>query len=162
MKIYVNANSKLEDARSSASAFTVVGIAGIVILVLLDAGTIPIQLAMPNLIMVNVIMGILFLIFLIAGIHSILSLRQLSSFVTEEEKREQEILQWFRNNYKDSFSMEAPAATDEDNESEQYFVRYEKMTQLITSEYPDLKEEYVDHLIEILYEEIFQNDSEKE
>lgn len=155
MKIYVNADTRLEDARSSASAFTFAGAVGIIVLILLHTGIIPIRLELSNLIMTSIIMGIVSLIFLGMGIHAMLSIRKLSVSASEEQAKEKEILQWFHDNCKDSLLAASCASSDEGGESELYFARYEQMTGLITDRYPELKEEYVDHLVETLYNDIF-------
>lgn len=163
MKLYVDANTKLEDARSTASAFTIVGVIGIIALILLDTGALPIQLATPSQVMVNVVMGVLFLIFLMVGIRSMFSIRKLTESVDEEQNREQEILSWFRDSYRSVSQATNPIpktandteSSGDSEQSELYFSRYEQMSSHLLTQYPDLQEEYVDHLVELLYEEFY-------
>ena len=85
MKVYVSKETKKEDMRSTAYAFLSVGILGLLLLVLLWAGILTVQLADYMKVMLTVVMGAMFLVFLVVGIQS---LRQYQSLKTQSEKEQ--------------------------------------------------------------------------
>lgn len=156
MKIYVDSKKKVEDTRSSALSLTIIGGLGIFALLLINLGIIPISFIGTSKIMINVVMGILFLIFLIIGICSFLSLKNLQSQASLETALEQEITDWFLSTYKDSLQTIPVGESEEEGQEESlYFTRYEKINGLLLAKYPDLSEEKADHLIEELYGQIY-------
>ena len=114
-------------------------------------GILTVQLADYMKVMLTVVMGAMFLVFLVVGIQS---LRQYQSLKTQSEKEqdlENEIKKWFSDHYD---------ASEWDNfvsdEANLYYERYEKMESMIRSAYPDLEETFLDHLIEELYADFFE------
>lgn len=151
MKVYVSKETKKADMRSTAYAFLSVGILGLLLLVLLWAGILTVQLADYMKVMLTVVMGAMFLVFLVVGIQS---LRQYQSLKTQSEKEqdlENEIKKWFSDHYDasewDNFVSDG---------ANLYYERYEKMESMIRSAYPNLEETFLDHLIEELYADFFE------
>lgn len=151
MKVYVSKETKKADMRSTAYAFLSVGILGLLLLVLLWAGILTVQLADYMKVMLTVVMGAMFLVFLVVGIQS---LRQYQSLKTQSEKEqdlENEIKKWFSDHFDasewDNFASDG---------ANLYYERYEKMESMIRSAYPNLEETFLDHLIEELYADFFE------
>jgi hypothetical protein len=150
--MYVNPDTKVEDYRSTAWSFTIVGAAGIVLVVLLNLGILPFEFPADKNVMMTIVMGIMFLIFLLIGIRSFLSLRKLSDAAKAENSLDAEIKEWFLAEYTEVMKDES---TEDETDEELYYPRYRKMSELILAKYPGLSEDFLDHVIEELYSELF-------
>lgn len=158
MKIYVDQNTRLEDMKSTAWSFSIVGIAGIVFLILLWMGMLPIQIVQDTKIILTVVMGILFAFFLFVGIHAFASLNRLKASASNEKNTYDTIVSWFMDSYAEALQKKKFDETEsEDINSGEllYFPRYQEISTIIASEYPDLSEEFLDHIVEDLYAKIF-------
>ncbi len=150
---YVSKKSKTEDMKSTAYTFTIVGILGLVLLVLFAIGVLPLHTASYMKVMICVVMGTMFVIFLVIGIRSFAQIKSYSDAADNEEELLSEILAWFRDSY-DKNAIDASLDTNQQEEM-LYFARYEVMRQNIVGKYPDVEEALLDHIIETLYAEIF-------
>ena len=83
-KIFVESSKKLEDVRSTAYTFTIVGGIGFIAVILLALGILPLKLESFNRTMMAVVMGILFLIFFGVGIRSFLEMKSLKQSSSNE------------------------------------------------------------------------------
>jgi hypothetical protein len=151
--MYIDPDSRVEDNRSTAWSFTLVSIIGIVLLVLLDMDVLPVTVADFQKIILSVVMGILFLIFLGIGIFSFLSIKKLKASAERENSLDREILEWFLKEY--TGFMKNYSVEEEDGPEELYYPRYQKMSELILAQYPGISEEFKDHIIEELYSSLF-------
>lgn len=154
--VYIEKSAKYNDVKSTAFTFTIIGVLGIICIVLFDAGFFSLNIASYMKIMMNLVMGTLFVIFTIVGIRSFLQLKVLSLEVTKEEETTNEINTWFQEHYS-SKDIDSSFSTDELSEEQLYFKRYEKMKQMISNQYSNLSEDYLDHMIELLYHELFES-----
>lgn len=151
--VYVSKKKKAADLTSTAYSFTLVSIAGILFLVLFFTGVLPFETPFPTKVLASVVMGIMFLAFLAIGIRSFMELKSLSAAAEQEEQTLAEITDWFRSTY----PREALKETEEgEEESQLYFSRCERMQALILEQYDNLEENFLDHIIEMLYEEYYQ------
>lgn len=149
---YVSKKAKADDLKSTAYTFTLVSVVGMIFLVLFVMDVLPFQTAFHTKVMSSIVMGIMFLIFLIIGIRSFMEIKPVSNEANEEEKRFAEITAWFRSSYTKK-DIDAHIETGDENQI--YFSRYEIMQQSISEKYPDLDEAFLDHIIETLYTELF-------
>jgi hypothetical protein len=149
--MYVNPDTKVEDYRSTAWSFTIVGAVGLVF----NFGILPIAFSGVRNVMMTIVTGIIFLIFLIIGIRSFLSLRKLSAAAKTENSLEAEIREWFLGEHTESMKNFSAEETPDDTDEELYYPRYRKMSELILAKYPGLSEDFLDHVIEELYSELF-------
>lgn len=150
---YVSKKSKTEDIRSTAYTFTLVGFAGIVIVILFAAGVLPLHTAGYMKVIISIVMGTLFVIFSGIGIRSFQQIKTVTAEADSEEKLLSEATEWFRTEF-DKKTIDAGLDTGESEET-LYFARYEKMHSIFLSRYPDMEESLLDHIIETLYGEIF-------
>lgn len=152
MKIYVDQKTKLADMKSTAWSFLVVGIFGLFLLVLLWMGVLPVSLAPETQVILTVVMGALFVFFTGTGIHAFCSLKNLKHAAEDEKDTYTKIVDWFLANH----AMEVQShAFAEDKPELLYFPRYQMITGIISGHYPDLSEEFLDHIAEDLYAKIF-------
>lgn len=150
---YVSKRTKKEDMKSTAYSFTLIGIAGIILLILFLAGVFPVETAIHTKIMSGIVMGGMFLIFLCVGLHSFSQIKQLDKEADCEEDTYAKIIEWFRSTYTAS-DIDAEVNLEQPEEM-LYFSRYEIMGRFIQESFGDLEESFLDHIIEDLYSEFF-------
>lgn len=153
--MYIDPNTRQKDNLSTAWSFTLVGGIGIVFLVLFDLGIIPLPVADVQKIILSVVMGILFVLFFIIGVHSFLSAGKIEKTADKELSLDKEITEWFLKEYTDiirDFSSEEMDASEPES---LYYPRYDKICELILNKYPNISEEFKDHLADQLYSAIF-------
>jgi hypothetical protein len=153
--MYMNPDAKVEDNRSTAWSFTIVSVLGIVVLVLLDLDRLPFVVAVEQKVVLSAVMGCLFLIFLVIGIRSFLSIRQLEAAAQEENSLEKEITEWFLKEHAADMRDFSTEAVNPESPEELYYPRYERMSELILAQYPGISEDFKDHVIEELYAAVF-------
>ena len=134
MKVYVSKESKKEETKSTAYSFLLVSVFGFIALILFAT-------------------GVLFVI-------GIVSLRQLKTLGTQAEKENDlssEIISWFTSTYS---AKDIDESMDEEVfDQDLYFKRYEIMTRFLSKQYPDLEETFLDHLVEELYGNLFEENT---
>ena len=152
-RAYISKKAKVEDMKSTAYTFTVCGAVGIIGLILFATGVLPVQTAEYMKIMICIVMGCMFLIFLIVGIRSFSQLKSMTDAANSEEDLLSEALEWFKTNY-NANDIDQNLDTSQ-SEEVIYFARYEKMRQLLSEKYADMDDSLTDHVIETLYAELF-------
>ena len=150
---YISGKTKTEDMKSTAYTFTFVGALGLVLLALFAAGVLPIRMAGYLKVMMCLVMGTMFVIFLVIGLRSFAQIKACKAAADREETLLSEILHWFGENF-DQTSLDEGLDTSQPEET-LYFARYEVMRRNILAKYPDIDESLLDHVIETLYAEIF-------
>lgn len=157
-KAYVEMRTKYEDMKSTACSFLLVGAAGILFLVLVAAGFIPLQFAAYMKGIMGIVMGGMFLIFLIIGIRSFLQLSSLKAKVLKEDQETDAAKSWFFENYS-AKAIDLSADTSPDEEVQQkYFKRSRLIRQKLREQFQTYEEAFLDHLTEQFYEELFPQD----
>lgn len=152
---YQEADKKAEDYKSGADTLIIVGIAGVIALVLLNLGIIPISLTGFSKAMITGVMGVMFVIFIITGISSRKSYKALKEQAGTEKDKKAEIQAYLKENILlDTF--DADLIDDEPAMEILYFRRIEKMKEMIRSAYPSIDTSFMDYIIEETYSEIFE------
>lgn len=150
---YISGKTKTEDMKSTAYTFTFVGALGLLLLALFAAGILPIRMAVYMKVMMCLVMGGMFAVFLVIGLRSFAQIKVCKAEADSEETLLSEILHWFKENF-DRTSLDEGLDTRQPEET-LYFARYEVMRRNILAKYPDIDELLLDHVIETLYAEIF-------
>lgn len=148
---YTQKSKKLEDARSSSWLFIVFGAVGLLLILAVWLGLIPLNLALYMKVLYTIVLGSLFVIFIILGVHYKRKIKGLESETTTERMQTEEIVSFFTEEY----PLEAlDKCIDEENLSMEqlYFARYEKLSALIQEKYGISDGAYLDFLIEKIYE----------
>ena len=147
MKVYVSKESKKEETKSTAYSFLLVSVFGFIALILFATGVLPVHVADYMKIMLCIVIGIV-------------SLRQLKTLGTQAEKENDlssEIISWFTSTYS---AKDIDESMDEEVfDQDLYFKRYEIMTRFLSKQYPDLEETFLDHLVEELYGNLFEENT---
>lgn len=146
MKIYVSEKERFKDVQSSAYSFTIMGIIGYALLILLWLDKLPVNMDIPNKIMTSVVMGVLFSVFFLVGIKSFLSLSTIKNNASRQENTETDIIDWFFENNKELVSSFNFDSSSEEN----YFDMYNSISDILTRHFSQLKEEENDHITEII------------
>ncbi len=148
--IYVKKEEQYRDLKSSASTFIFVSILGLVIFILNAAGIISI-FAGP---MPYIVMSLLFIGFLYVGFSSYVKAQKVEKEIDGENNVTQSINDWLSQNVtaEQLDTLTDPNETDEIR----FFHKLEKMKELITAEFGDLDEGYLDLLVEEYYNNIFE------
>lgn len=157
MKVYVSKESKKEETKSTAYSFLLVSVFGFIALILFATGALPVHVADYMKIMLCIVMGAMLLIFFVIGIVSLRQLKTLGTQAEKENDLSSEIISWFTSTYsaKDIDESMDEKVFDQDL----YFKRYEIMTRFLSKQYPDLEETFLDHLVEELYGNLFEENT---
>ncbi|MDY2591178.1 MAG: hypothetical protein SOW32_13515 [Agathobacter sp.] len=145
MKIYINEKERYNDVKSTGYSFTIISVIGFILLILMWTNTLPINIDITNKIMTSVVMGILFTIFLIIGIKSFLSLKKIQESADNQEKINSNIITWFFDNIDAAFDTAS---------EENYFETYNTISEILTSQFPTLREEELDYITEAIISKI--------
>lgn len=154
--VYVKKETAYEDMKSTATTFLCIGTLGIICLLLWGFGVIRLQMEGYMKILMFLVMGTLFVVFLIIGIRYQMRLKSVKEEAGSEKQLTEEIIRWFLDTYS-ADDIDAGIADTSVGEEQLYFQRYEVMERCISSRYPDLDGAYQDHMLEELYGRIFQN-----
>lgn len=96
---YVSKKTKIEDVTSTAYTFTIVSVAGFILLILFGLDLLPFHSASYTKTLILIVMGVMFAIFFFVGIKSFMELKTLSNAADREEKQFEEICHWFLDTY---------------------------------------------------------------
>lgn len=108
-------------------------------------------------IMLCIVMGVMLLIFFVIGIVSLRQLKTLGTQAEKENDLSSEIISWFTSTYS---AKDIDESMDEEVfDQDLYFKRYEIMTRFLSKQYPDLEETFLDHLVEELYGNLFEENT---
>ena len=157
MKVYVSKESKKEETKSTAYSFLLVSVFGFIALILVATGVLPVGVADYMKIMLCMVMGGMLLIFFVIGIVSLRQLKTLGTQAEKENDLSSEIISWFTSTYS---AKDIDESMDEEVfDQDLYFKRYEIMTRFLSKQYPDLEETFLDHLVEELYGNLFEENT---
>lgn len=153
-KTYVKKEAAYEDAKSTASTFLIIGILGIIALILIGFDIIPLSMETYTKILMLIVMGALFVIFLIVGIVYQTRLNSLKSEIREEENLSQTVSGWFYENFTKE-AIDGQLEQIPEGEEALYFARYEIMEEALKRRFPDLNESFADQMLEEFYGKLF-------
>lgn len=149
-------NEKTKDLRSSGYALTICGGAGLIVMILIFSGVIPLSLEGVFGLVTKVVMSFLFVLFLLAGIHSFRRSKSVSQDAVRETEKKKEIKKWFRESF-DAKAIDELIDTElEDNDL--YFERTDLIKDKICERFMDIEDALMSELTEELYSELFETD----
>ncbi|SCP94930.1 hypothetical protein [Anaerobium acetethylicum] len=155
---YVKKADRYDEVISSAYTFLLVGVIGLIALFLVATNVIPLNLAGGSKYLIYIVMGAMFVIFLVISVYSFKSAKVLAKEAVEEKELTEAIMDWFIKGFsKEAFEVSADTANDEKISDEvRYFRRCEKIKEIISTTYENLDESYLDKITEDLYQKIFE------
>lgn len=153
---YQETEKKAAEYKSGANTLLAVGIVGILILLLLNMGVIPIPLTGFSKMLITGVMGVLFLIFIIMGISSRKSYQNLKNQAGTEKDLKAEMQSFLKEKIQPE-DFDADLSEDSPSPEILYFRRMEKMKELLCEQYPDSDAAFIDYIMEETYTEIFES-----
>ena len=146
-------DEKARNLRSSAYTLIIVGSAGLLFMILVLSGVIPIN--MPGIIGIlsKVIMTALFIMFLAFGIGSYLRSRKVAEDAGRESEKKEEIERWFLDSY-DGAGIDGNV-NDGDDDNDLYFDRTDFIREKISERFLDVDESLMSVMVEELYAQLF-------
>lgn len=154
---YTTKREKYEDNRSSAWTFFIVGGAGLVLVILHLTGIINFNLSTFSKIMTSVVMGGLFIIFLIVGFISTKNAARYRAEAEIEDALTDKLLTSFRELYTASSIDQMCKATEADTDYEKWQKRFGFIATTIKFESRSEDNSYVEYIAETLYNEYFDS-----
>jgi uncharacterized membrane protein len=156
IKFYQDKKAKAEDFKSSAYTLLLVGVIGIVALILINMGVLPIRFVGSGKYISNTVMGALFVIFIVIGISSFKSSKQYEKEAVDEEDLSKRIRTWIHDNVTADSIKESVYFDEGTPEEMKYFKYSEILKSMITDEFGNINASYLDALCDELYSEIFE------
>lgn len=154
--LYRNNEEKAEDSRTSAYALLGVGCFGFTAVVLFFGGVIDVHMSLTDKYMFSGVMGVFFLLFIIMGVVSLRNSQILTGKAHKEKNLTIEIKKWCVSNMEGG-GIDQELELEGVQEELKYFQRIDYMRQMISRQFMNLDEAYLDRLIEEVYPEIFEN-----
>lgn len=149
-KAYVSSKTKYEDVSSSAATLLLVGGVGLVLMILLITGVVTFPFNISTTWLFNVVMTLMFAIFIIVGIASAVNANKLKKKILTEDNTATLINEWCTDNI-DTNAIDLLIA-EELSEEEKYFERCAAIKDKICAAFQDVDMEFLDALIEDIYD----------
>ena len=153
-KEYVSNDEKANELKSSGIMLIVVGVLSCTFIVLFVLGVFPFKFRGG---FSWVIYGILFAFFgsfIYFGINSLLKYRDIIKYVRMEKEETSDFEKWFKENVTQSTVDAGLPLTDEDQSN--YFMRFERIKFMISKEFPDLNDDFIEMYIDKVYGDMFE------
>lgn len=152
--IYESSADKYSDNLSSAITFLICGIAGLVIMVLNNLHIIKLySTSGASAVLTNVVLGCLFIIFLIIGIRSLKYSKDIKSLVARENEESEKIINWLQENITEEMIEES--YDNEIPEEMKYFSRSEYLKKAIRAEFSEIDDSVLEVVSDKYIEQLF-------
>ena len=150
--LYIESSKKAQDFKSGGLSLLFVGGLGFICIILMLLGVIPLHMNLFSKYLTIGVMGALFLLFIVMGFLSVKSYKNYKVKASEEDTLTRNLTSWVKENlYKDIID----ADIEEAEEELLYFLRTEKMKEMITHKFMNLDAAFLDSFIDNIYPEIF-------
>lgn len=156
--IYRNNAERAEDNKSSAWTLLSVGVIGIILLVLVMAGVIPLYFYGVTRFMVYGVMFALFILFIVMGMVSLRNSRIFAKKAESDSTLSDTMKEWCLENLKaDVLDAELFGGDAAQMASElKYFKRNEELKRLLSDKFMNLDEGFLEDFVDHIYEEVFK------
>lgn len=154
--IYEDSAKKAEEFKAGAYTLLLVGAGGIVLLLLLLSGLLPVRLSWSSQWMTCLVMGALFAIFIVMGVLSNQSYKKVAKKAEEEERLGEELRGYCREHLTAADIDRLALVLEADTGEVRYFKRTEQIKQLLSESHPGLEADYLDYFVDEMYPEIFE------
>ena len=156
--VYRNSKELSNENKSSAYILLPVGILGVVALVLVWLDVIPLYSGIVSKIITSVVMGSLFVVFIVMGIVSLKNAKKLDEKANEEGDLTKEIFNFFSENYSVDILDEkiCDSQWSQLPEEEKYFKRIECIKTVLVKQFMNLEENYIDFISDEIYTKFYE------
>ena len=150
--LYIESSKKAQEFKSGGLSLLFVGGLGFVCILLILFGIIPLHMNLFSKYLIIGVMGTLFILFIVMGFLSVKSYKKFELKASEEDTLTQNLTSWVKENlHKDQIDADIEEASEE----LLYFLRTEKMKEMITHKFFNLEAAFLDSFIDDIYPEIF-------
>ena len=156
--IYRNNAERAEDNKSSAWTLLTVGVVGIILLVLVMAGVIPVYFYGVTRFMVYGVMFALFILFIVMGMVSLRNSRIFAKRAESDSTLSDTMHNWCKDNL-NAADIDAQVFSEEESglaEEMKYFKRIEYIKSLLSDKFMNLDEGFLEDFVDHIYSEIFE------
>ncbi len=158
---YQNSASKAEDNRTSAYTLLFVGIVGFILVLLIFVGVIPLYQNETTIkYLMCGVMGAMFILFIVFGSVSMRNSKILFIKAKSEDSLLSELTKWCERNLK-AEQIDAGLFDDTTGqtiaEEQKYFKRSDRMKTIISDNFMNLDEAFLEHFVDEYYQELFEN-----
>ncbi len=159
---YQNSASKAEDNRTSAYTLLFVGIVGFILVLLIFVGVIPLyQNETTTKYLMCGVMGAMFILFIVFGSVSMRNSKILFIKAKSEDSLLSELTKWCERNL-NAEQIDAGLFDDTTGqtiaEEQKYFKRSDRMKTIISDNFMNLDEAFLEHFVDEYYQELFENE----
>lgn len=154
--VYVDSAKKAEETKSGGYTLLIGGILGLIVLALLVSGVLPVRLNPSSQLLTCLVMGGMFVFFIVMGIQSMQSYKkQAAQAVTEHSLNDE--MQQFCDEYFKPEKLDQTAGVEVDDMDEmKYFKRAALMKYLLAEQFQDLSDGHLDSFVDEIYPKIFE------
>ena len=154
-KPYEDTAKIAEEYKSGADSLLIVGIIGIVALVLLHLGVIPLSLPTFTKWMITGVMGFLFVVFVFMGIASRKSYANLKEQASSDHNTKDDIIQYLKENVNQE-EFDADIISDDPGMEILYFRRMERLKAMVYAYSEGIDVSFAEYILEEVYPDIFE------
>ena len=154
-KPYEDTAKIAEEYKSGADSLLIVGVVGIIALVLLHLGVIPISLPPFTKWMITGVMGFLFVVFVFMGIASRKSYANLKEQAGSDHDTKEDVIKYLKENV-NPVEFDADLITDDPGMEILYFRRMEKLKAMVFSYADGIDVSFAEYILEEVYPDIFE------
>ena len=148
--VYKDSSEKAADFKDSGYTLIGVGILGLAAIVLMMMGVIPFGFQGATAYLSYSVMSALFLIFIVVGIRSMSSAKTYKSKALSESNLKEKIMEWCRDRLT-AEQIDDTLTLETLTEEEKYFRRTEHIKNLISHNFINIDEGFLDNLIDEFY-----------
>ncbi len=154
-KPYEDTAKVAEEYKSGADSLLIVGVVGIIALVLLHLGVIPLSLPPFTKWMITGVMGFLFVVFVFMGIASRKSYANLKDQASSDHNTKEDVMNYLKENVNPS-EFDADLTDDDPSMEILYFRRMEKLKAMVFSYVQGIDVSFAEYILEEVYPDIFE------
>lgn len=154
-KPYEDTAKIAEEYKSGADSLLIVGIIGIIALVLLHLGVIPLSLPTFTKWMITGVMGFLFVVFVFMGIASRKSYANLKEQASSDHSTKDDIIKYLKENVNPE-EFDADIISDDPGMEILYFRRMEKLKAMVYAYSEGIDVSFAEYILEEVYPDIFE------
>lgn len=156
--VYEGASVKAENFKSGAYTLLTAGIIGLVAVILLACDLLPIHLALFSKVATCLVMGTMFIVFIVMGASSYKSYKKHATQAVAESQLKEELVKYCQERLTRELIDQTALVSETESDETAYFKRTAAMKQLISENFLNLDEEYLDHFIDEMYGQIYPNE----
>lgn len=155
--VFQEASQKAENFRSGAYTLLAVGVIGLIFVFLLVTGILPLSMSVFSKIATCIVMGGLFIVFIIMGISSFRSYEKQAFEAVKESALKEELLRYCSDHLSAEDMDGALGISAGEDGGEAYFKRSAEIKRRISENFLNLNEDYLDHFVDEVYGQIYQD-----